>query len=194
MTSWPSNKNSYLDIILGPMSSGKTTKIVEIYNYCIKNNISVIAINHMLDIRYGINNITTHDKISIPCIQVNKLSDIFNNKEYNKKLSESNVVLINEGQFFEDLFDSVNYMLEKQFKQIHVSGLDGDFKRQKFGQILDLIPYCDSVTKLKAKCNNCPLSEPALFSFRISNEAQQTCIGFNNYKSLCRYCYCKIMN
>ena len=83
------------------------------------------------------------------------------------------------------------YILEQQFKQIHVCGLDGDFQKKKFGQILDLIPHCDSVTKLKAICKACPIGQRALFSFRITNENEQTCVGLNNYKSLCRQCYPK---
>jgi thymidine kinase len=186
---WPNNRIAYLDLILGPMFSGKTSRLIEVYNYCIKNNISVIAINHSLDTRFGNNVITTHDSKNIPCIQVEKLNDIFNNEEFSKKLCESNVVLINEGQFFEDLFQFVVHILEKKFKQIHVCGLDGDFQRNKFGQILDLIPYCDNVTKYKAVCKNCPLGELALFSFRISNESEQTCVGIQNYTPLCRQCY-----
>ena len=58
--------SGYLEIIMGPMFSGKTTRIIELhkqYTYC---NIPVILINHVSDVRYGENNmITTHDQHSI---------------------------------------------------------------------------------------------------------------------------------
>lgn len=188
---WPNTDIAYLDIILGPMFSGKTSKLIEIYNYCLNHNIGIIAINHSLDTRYGKNVITSHDNKSIPCIQVKNLYDIFNNEEYCNKFSEAKVVLINEGQFFEDLFDFVLYILEQKFKQIHICGLDGDFKRCKFGQMLDLIPHCDNVTKYKAICKNCSLGELGLFTHRNSSEEGQISIGSENYESLCRYCYNK---
>lgn len=191
MSSWPSNNHSYLDIIIGPMFSGKTSRIIEIYNYCINNSISVIAINHILDQRYGSNNISSHDSITIPCIQIEKLNDIYLNKEYNKILLESNVILINEAQFFEDLFNFAIDLVDNKYKKVHICGLDGDFKRNKFGQLSDLIPYCNTITKLNAICNNCTYGQAALFSHRITNEEQQTCIGSTNYSSLCRQCYIK---
>lgn len=187
---WSNNKlSSYLDLILGPMFSGKTSKLIEIYEYCIKSGFNVIAINHKLDTRYGVNIIASHDNKSIPCIQVEKLYDIYNNPQYSKLLSEADVILINEGQFFEDLFKFVLHNLEEKTKQIHICGLDGDFQRNKFGQLLDLIPYCDDVKKLKGMCKKCPQDRESLFTFRITNENEQTCIGIDNYTSLCRLCY-----
>ena len=50
-----------------------------------------------------------------------------------KKKQESKVILINEGQFFEDLFDWVIMMVEIYKKDVYVCGLDGDFKRNEFG-------------------------------------------------------------
>jgi thymidine kinase len=99
------------------------------------------------------------------------------------------VVLINEGQFFPDLYDVVDVLVNIDGKRVHICGLDGDFKRQKFGGILDLIPLCDAVTKLRSNCTNCP--NKALFSHRITNETEQVVIGSFNYVPLCRGCYNK---
>jgi thymidine kinase len=77
----------------------------------------------------------------------------------------------------------------KAGKKIYVSGLDGDFQRKKFGQILDLIPLCDKVTKLTSLCSLCKNGEPAIFSMRLTSETQQTLIGSDNYAPVCRACY-----
>ena len=75
------------------------------------------AINHSIDDRYGEKVISTHNKIKIPSINTDKL--------YLKhdEIIENKVLFINEGQFFEDLYDFVNDMLG-QDKIVFVCGLD----------------------------------------------------------------------
>ena len=97
------------------------------------------------------------------------------------------IILINEGQFFPDLYESVCKLVETHKKIVYVCGLDGDFKRNKFGKMLDLIPLCDNVTKLSATCVSC--NKPAIFSKRLSTEEQQVIIGSSNYSPMCRGCY-----
>ena len=46
------SSTGYLELILGPMFSGKTSRIVEIYKQCEFCNISVTVINHTIDNRY----------------------------------------------------------------------------------------------------------------------------------------------
>lgn len=170
----------YLEIIIGPMFSEKTSKLLEIYKQCKFCNIQVIVINYAEDIRYHETLLSTHDKIMIPCIQAMKLSDI--------KYQDSDVILINEAQFFQDLKPLVEDML-KNNKKVYLSGLDGDFKRERFGSLLDLIPLCDKVTKLNSLCGICKDGTPGIFSLRLTNEEQQKLIGTDNYIPVCRKCY-----
>ena len=65
--------------------------------------------------------------------------------------------------------------------------MDGDYKRLKFGSILDLIPMCDKITKLTAICYKC--KKEALFSYRVTDTSTQVDIGSDNYIPLCRNCY-----
>ena len=138
----------YLEVILGPMFSGKTTYLVELYNKYKQLDKNVIAVNFVNDTRYHDTMLSTHDKIMIPCIQCKHLHDIIHNNE----IINSSIILINEGQFFTDLYNTVTTLVEKQNKTVFVCGLDGVFKRIKFGQIADLLPLSDNVTKLHAKC------------------------------------------
>ena len=176
---------AYLEIILGPMFSGKTSKLTEIYKQCMFCSIPVAVINYALDTRYHDTMLSTHDKHMIPCIQTMSLAPMW---ETNTQVRSADVILINEGQFFEDLYPAVESML-KAGKKIYISGLDGDFQRKKFGQILDLIPLCDKVTKLTSLCSICKTGEPGIFSMRLTSETQQTLIGSDNYAPVCRNCY-----
>ena len=181
-------KVGYLEIIMGPMFSGKTSRLIEIYKQCKFCDLSVTVINYSLDTRYDPILLSSHDQIKIPCIQTEKLMDVCLHN--NKELEETQVILINECQFFGDLVDFVNLMLEKK-KQIYICGLDGDFNRKKFGYTFDLIPLCDKITKLTSLCSLCKNGTLGIFSLRLTAETEQTVIGSDNYLPVCRYCYQK---
>ena len=188
------NTDGYLELIIGPMFCGKTSKLLEIYKQCKFCNIPVTIINHSIDKRYHETMVSTHDKIMAPCIQANKLSEIWlndnqlvDNDSYNL-LKKSDVILINEGQFLSDLYEVVVDMLNKN-KRVYICGLDGDFERKKFGSVLDLIPLCDKVTKLTSLCSLCKDGTPGIFSMRLTNEREQTVVGSDNYIPVCRKCY-----
>ena len=187
-------QTGYLEIILGSMYSGKTSRLVEIYKQCTFCNISVCVINHSIDNRYDTELLSTHDQIKIPCIKTNKLFDVWSDyidMETNvglDKFTSASVILINEGQFFPDLEEFVKKILLNG-KKVYVCGLDGDFERKKFGQILDLIPLCDKVTKLTSLCSMCKNGTLGIFSKRIGCEQIQTVVGFDNYIPVCRSCY-----
>ena len=174
--------NAYLELIIGPMFSGKTSRLVDIYKQCVFCNIPVSVINHSIDTRYHDTMLSTHDKVMIPCIKTNQICDVLN------VISESQVIIINEGQFFDDLYTTVVSLLSEG-KKIYIGGLDGDFERKKFGQIIELIPLCDKVTKLTSLCSICKNGTPGIFSKRITMEKEQTIVGSNNYIPVCRKCY-----
>lgn len=174
----------YLEIIIGPMFSGKTSKLLDLYKQYTFCDVKVAVINHSEDTRYDANMLSSHDKVMIHCIQTTSLSHLTNEDE----IYDAGVILINEGQFFADLYGFVFDML-KFNKKIYVSGLDGDFERKKFGQILDLIPLCDKVTKMTSLCSLCKNGTPGLFSMRLTKEKKQMVIGSSNYIPVCRVCY-----
>lgn len=184
----------YLELILGPMFSGKTTEIIQIHNNYSYIGKNVVVINYAEDKRYHDSMLSTHDHKMIPCILSHNLENIWNdpnntNNNYYSELRNADVILINEGQFFKNLKSVVIDMVENHNKIVYICGLDGDFKREKFGEILDLIPYCDKVTKLNSFCSKCRNGKKGLFSCRVSKETEQVVIGSDNYKPLCRKCY-----
>lgn len=188
---YPSIKNTrimnnestgYLELIIGPMFSGKTSRIIEIYKQASFCSIPLTVINHSIDNRYDDSLLSSHDKIKIPCIKTEKIQDIWS------EVLKGDVILINEGQFFEDLYDCVVNMLAHG-KKVYVCGLDGDFERKKFGAILDLVPLCDKVTKMTSICSLCRDGTPGIFSMRLTSEKTQTVVGSENYIPVCRKCY-----
>ena len=146
-----------LKIIMGPMFSGKTEMLIEEHNEELnklpydESREKIAAYNYFKDTRYGDNIISSHNGKQIPSINIQTLSEIFNYNKFEKKTH----IFINEAQFFPDLKDTVIRLVEEHNKHVAICGLDSDFKREKFGQIWDLIPYADKVTKLYGKCNNC---------------------------------------
>jgi thymidine kinase len=187
-----------LEIIVGPMFSGKTSKLLDLYKQNIFCNIPVAVINHSFDTRYHDTLISSHDKVMIPCIQTKSIQDVWSDDNVydadstiyknHIQLKMTEVILINEGQFFDDLVECVQEMLYKK-KRVYIAGLDGDFERKKIGQILDLIPLCDKVTKLTSLCSSCRNGNLGIFSLRLTEEKEQTVIGSENYIPVCRKCY-----
>ena len=185
--------SGYLEVILGPMFSGKTSKLVEIYKQYTFCNIPVLVINHSDDMRYSdqATDMITHDQIKVDCVQSQTLMSVL---EANLLLFERKnkplAVIVNEGQFFGDLYSTVYKMVYDYNAHVYVAGLDGDFKQEKFGQMLDLIPICDKVYKLHSLCVKCKDGTKAVFSHRIDiGCSEQKQIGADeSYIPLCRKC------
>ena len=181
--------NGYLELGIGCMFSGKTSWLLETYKKFTYCKTSVIVINHSEDTRYHESMLSTHDKQMIPCMQLSTFEGLTSSIDSDilDKIMSVDIVLINEGQFFGSLVQFIKYLLENR-KVIYVCGLDGDFKQERFGEILDLIPICDKVHKFRALCADCKNGTHAIFSHRINSDTQQKVIGSDNYIPLCRKC------
>ena len=187
-----SNTGAYLKLILGPMFSGKTSQLIRIYKHNKIAEIPTLVINHTDDVRYSEQNLSTHDGVEIPCIKISKLGQIYSHLSQSGNSDHMNyhTILINEGQFFEDLYSVVKNLLQRDELTIVVCGLDGDYKMDRFGQILDLIPLSNEVEKLYAICKYC--KKRAHFTQRTTKEVTQKVIGHTDkYVPVCRKCFHK---
>jgi thymidine kinase len=177
------NSQGYLELIIGPMYAGKSTELLRIINRfkCLKKNI--IVINHSLNNRYGSNGLTTHNNEKMEkCIILNELKELDINL-----IKSTDVIIIEELQFFNDAFDLVTSWVDNFHKIVIAAGLDGDFNREPFGDVLKLIPHCDKITKLNSLCTKCSNGTIALFTKRITNDIDKTLIGSNGiYEAVCR--------
>ena len=159
-----------IHLTLGPMYSGKTSKLLKLYK-----ELGGIILDYSEKSGDGV--VVNHDKEFAACIKCNRLN-----------LAEwltDGPVYINEAQFFPDLLDFIKKW-ENHF-DLYIFGLDGDFVREPMGQILQTLPLCDSVEKLKGKCSKC--SAPSLFSKRITSDTVQYLLDETAYIPLCRNCY-----
>jgi len=175
----------YLKVILGCMFSGKTTELIKEYKRHKACDFRCCFINHSIDDRYdsGTQVTKTHNNTIIENDKsCKKLTDVL------WEAGDYDAFFINEGQFFDDLYESINYLVNMENKKVYVCGLDGDFQRREFGSILKIIPLCDEIVKLKAICKICK-NQDGIFTFRLSDEKEQTVIGCDNYTALCRNCY-----
>lgn len=180
-------ESGYLGIVLGPMYSGKTSRLLALYKKYKFCDMPIAVVNFDEDTRYSDCMLSTHDKNMIPCFMKNSMFQAFPLE--GEEIKKYKVFLINEAQFFPDIVEWVKKAISPKYKKIvHISGLDGDFKRNTFGNWLDLIAHCDSVEKLTSICCLCKNAH-ALFSHRLTNQKAQKVIGSNNYIPLCRKCY-----
>ena len=192
------NINSgYLELIFGPMFSGKTTKLIELYKDKREKygKDKCLAINYAMDKRYSEDpKIVSHDNISIDCYSIYDLSDFIENETKHSILLNSDYIFINEAQFFPNLLEQILFIKNKLNKHVILCGLDLDFKREKFGELMDLVPYSNKVYKLTGKCNTKKCYNPSEFSHRIIEFDNQLLIGNDCYIPLCKNCYENINN
>ena len=175
-------KNGRLEIIIGNMFSGKSTELIRRINREKSINKKIIVINFAGDNRYSLNSVSTHDQTKINSLKLNKLYDFNMNL-----LHQYDSFFIDEGQFFTDLYQFVQELVDKYSKHVVVSGLDGDFERKSFGDIIKLIPICDTVDKLQAYCSKCNNGTYGPFTKKLSKSTQLVDIGGSNkYIPVCR--------
>lgn len=151
-----------LELILGPMYSGKTTTLLT------RKFGKTLLINHLLDTRCA--GVQTHDGLRVPAHKCQRIP----------RLSGYDTYLIDEAQFFESL-DGV----ETLAPNVVVAGLSGDYRRRPFGKILDLIPKADKVTFLTAKC---ACGADACFTKRVSTSKDLINVDAH-YIPVCGSCY-----
>ena len=184
------NKNlGRIDIIIGSMFSGKSTELIRRINRYKVLGKNILVINNKLDKRYSENSISTHSNIKLECISLDKLSDINETDKYSKEYEACDVVVIEEAQFFKDLHDFVINSADNDNKIVLVAGLDGDSNRNEFGDILKLIPKCDTVKKLHALCVKCNDGTLACFTKRLVKNDSQIYIGVSEFIAVCRHHY-----
>lgn len=167
-----------LTLIIGCMFSGKSTEILRrVRRYMAIGN-TVTIVNSAKDTRCVEEVVCTHDKNTIPCVKTNDISTVVD--------VNTDVVAIDEGQFFPDLRVAVEKLLEKG-KHVIVGGLDGDFRQMPFGEIPLLVPLADEIVKLHAMCMVCRDGTVAPFTKRTVEDTNQELVGAaDKYMAVCR--------
>jgi thymidine kinase len=142
----------------------------------------VLVINSKKDIRNESSVLQTHDKNTLSCVKTNDLMSVVGTDEY----YDADVIAVDETQFFVGLRPFVEQALKEE-KHVILAGLDGDFRQRVFGELLELIPLADDVTKLKALCMECMNGTLGPFTMRTSTRTEQEFVGDSDvYRAVCR--------
>lgn len=174
----------HLTVIIGCMFAQKTTELLRHIRRYKSIGFRVLVVNYAHDTRYGTNVIASHDLDTVPAKSVERLSELPEDIA-----TAYDVIVIDEGQFFEDLRSKVSELVDNNDKlQIVVSGLDGDASRRPFGQMLDLIPLAETVLRLSSYCCLCRDGTSAHFTKKIggSKDATVEVGAADKYIPVCR--------
>ena len=137
-----------LQLILGPVFSEKTTEAIRIAKKYARY-FTVLFVNPVMDIRSSNGTVEARSGMKWTCTSVTHLKEL----EANPEFHIAKLIVVDESAFYPDLFEHVSKWCDA--KSYVVTGLDGDWKQEKIGQIWDLIPIADKVEKVLALCEIC---------------------------------------
>ncbi|XP_027706021.1 thymidine kinase, cytosolic isoform X1 [Vombatus ursinus] len=178
----PSKIRGQIQVILGPMFSGKSTELMRRVRRFQIAQYKCLVIKYAKDTRYG-KSFSTHDRNIMEALPACLLRDVA------QDALAVTVIGIDEGQFFPDIVEFSENMANAG-KTVIVAALDGTFQRKPFGNILNLVPLAESVVKLTAVCMEC--FREAAYTKRLGVEKEVEVIGgADKYHSVCRLCYFK---
>ena len=183
--------NPGIDLIIGPMFAGKSTELIRRLNISAELGLKTLYINSSLDKRSD-KVFSTHNPsiCKIGKIEAKKLENLVD-----MNFENYDVIGIDEAQMFSGLKNYVKNYTDNYGKKLIIAGLNGDYLRQPFGEINDLIPHCDTITKLDPFCKLCAdkkIISKAIFTKRITKSTKTLLIGGKeSYLPVCRKCYNK---
>jgi len=152
----------YIEVISGCMFAGKTEELIRRINVLSYAKQNILVFKPAIDNRYSDEKIVSHAGSSVNSIVVKEAKEILHFIE-----EETDVVAIDEVQFFDKDIIAVTEHLAKLGKRVMVAGLDTDFRGEPFGVMPMLITTAEFVTKLTAICVKSGL--PATRTQRIIN-------------------------
>lgn len=186
------NKHGSIEVICGPMFSGKSTELIRRATRAKLAKLDVVVLKPSLDNRYHESKVVTHNGIEIDAIVVEDYDKPF--FELPVRVKEADVIAVDEVQFFDPCLITQCELLANEGKTVILAGLDTDFRGESFFIMEKLLPKADFVTKLTAICAQCGAlatktqrlinGEPASYDDPI------ILIGeFDHYEARCRKCH-----
>jgi thymidine kinase len=161
------------------MFSGKTEELIRRLRRAIIAQQRVEIFKPIIDKRYDVNKVVSHDETSIHSTPVQTASQIL------LLANDFDVVGIDEAQFFDMELAGVCNQLANAGVRVIVAGLDMDYQGKPFGPIPSLMANAEYVTKVHAVCIEC--GELANYSYRKVSEDDLVVIGEkDSYEPLCR--------
>ena len=175
-------RRGWIEVVCGSMFSGKTEELIRRLTRARIARQRVEIFKPSLDTRYHAEDVVSHNAARIRSTPVAVASEIL------LLAAGSDVVGIDEGQFFDSSLVDVCQQLANSGIRVIVAGLDMDYLGRPFGPMPDLLATAEYVTKVHAVCVCC--GEIATYSYRmVANESQVMLGETDSYEARCRPCF-----
>ncbi|MDN4071562.1 thymidine kinase [Fictibacillus terranigra] len=182
-------QNGWVEVICGSMFSGKSEELIRRVRRAKYGKLEVQVFKPLIDDRYSEESVVSHNGTAVIAQPVGKSVDILKNVS-----PDTEVVAIDEVQFFDEDVISVVQELADHGIRVIVAGLDQDFRGEPFGPMPKLMALAESVTKLHAICMVC--GSPASRTQRLidgkpaSYDDPIILVGASeSYEPRCRHCH-----
>ena len=173
----------WVEVIAGSMFSGKSEELIRRLRRAKIARQRVQVFKPEIDERFSRDHIVSHSEMRHESRAVRSAAEI-------RALVEpsTEVVGIDEGQFFDsDLVAVVNELADRGVRVI-VAGLDQDYTGRPFGPMPHLLAVAEYITKTHAICVRC--GQPANYSQRTVEVEGQVVVGASDaYEARCRRCF-----
>ena len=171
-----------IEVICGSMFSGKTEELIRRLRRAQIAKLNVEIFKPKTDTRYDENSVVSHDLNSIQSTPVENAASIL------LLSSNTEVVGIDEAQFFDDQLPDVCNTLANRGIRVIIAGLDMDFQGKPFGPMPELMSIAEVVSKVHAVCLQC--GGPATYSYRTVPSESKILLGEKeSYEPRCRTCF-----
>ena len=170
-----------IEVVCGPMFSGKTEELIRRVKRAQIAKQKVQIFKPQIDNRYHASDIVSHSAQATPAIPVKDSLEILR-----RVLDSTRIVAIDEVQFFDPMIVKVVSKLACRGCRVICAGLDQDYMGQPFGPMPHLLAIADQVDKVHAICTVC--GHPATKTFRKQSEVtEQVLVGESDvYEARCR--------
>lgn len=179
----------WLELVVGSMFSGKSEELIRRVKRAKIAKQNVVVFKPEIDNRYSEEKVVAHNGSAVTCIPIGNALEILEHIDHT-----TDVVAIDEVQFFTDEIIEVCQYIVAQGKRAIVAGLDQDFRGEPFGPVPRLMALAEEVTKLNAICVVC--GNPASRTQRLINGSPAKyddpiiLIGASeNYEARCATCH-----
>jgi thymidine kinase len=173
----------WIEVITGSMFSGKSEELIRRLRRAQIARQKVQIFKPAIDDRYGDDHITSHSEMKIASESLQKSAELLT-----RVRPETEVVGIDEGQFFDQELPAVCSTLADQGKRVIVAGLDQDYLGKPFEPMPQLLSIAEYITKTLAICMVC--GSPANHTQRLVASSARVLVGAQGtYEARCRQCF-----
>ena len=154
--------HGYIEVVIGPMYSGKSEELIRRIKRAKIAKQNIVVFKPKIDDRYSKDDVVSHSGDSVEAIAISSAKEM-----YNYINNKTQVVGIDEVQFFDEEVVSIAIDLADKGIRVIAAGLDMDFKGEPFGPTPKLLAISEFVDKIQAICSVC--GQPATRSQRLIN-------------------------